>query len=373
MVAFMSERSRTYSAVAAKQNRWTSDLMQAGVQEWIPPHGQDAGVEHYFATASSMIEAACSGQGFHFHFTANIETVPVTGPKSVVFVMSEENGLLPRYTGSVDAVFKCYGAKFVPAAQWVWNHPSLLMSCLARDAVVFKRILLARWRWWRNQDRARNESVAPATVHHIPLGYHSPPPAELPPWEDRTNDVFFAGSIRQAVLETKQVLRIPNPKQVVRNDMAESLKRLAAKKHWRLKLLLAESFVPHAVAWGLATEGSTITTDEYMREMANSRICLAPRGTSFETFRHYEAASVGCIVVSDKLPNTWFYRNIPFIFVKDWRKIDKVLERLPRELANLRTLHEQTLRWWRDRLSPTALANYVVRVLSRSKTGKLHN
>ena len=66
----------------------------------VPPHGKAAGVEHYFATASSMIEAACSGQGFHFHFTANIETVPVSGPKSVVFVMSEENGLLPRYTGS---------------------------------------------------------------------------------------------------------------------------------------------------------------------------------------------------------------------------------------------------------------------------------
>jgi Exostosin family. len=366
----MSEPSRTHSAVSSEQNRWTSDLMQCGVQEWFPPHGRDAGVEHYFATAASMIEAACSGQGFHFHFTANIDTVPVSGPKSVVFVMSEENGLLPRYTGSVDAVFKCYGAKFVPTAQWLWNHPSLLMSCLARDAVVLKRILLARWRW--KQDRA-SESFAPATVHHIPLGYYSPPPAELPSWEHRVNDVFFAGSIRQEVVERKSLLKIPNPKQVVRNDMAESLKRLAAKKHWRLKLLLAEGFVPHAVAWGLATEGSTISSDQYMREMANSRICLAPRGTSFETFRHYEAASVGCIVVSDRLPNTWFYRNIPFIFVKDWREIDKVLERLPQDLANLRTLHEQTLRWWTNRLSPAALANYVVRVLLMSATVKLHD
>ena len=260
----------------------------------------------------------------------------------------------------------------MPTAQWLWSHPSLLMSCLARDAVVLKRILLARWRWWRDQNRA-NESFAPATVLHIPLGYHSPPPVELPPWERRVNDVFFAGSIRQVAVDRTLIPKIPNPKQVVRNDMAQSLKRLALKKHWRLRLLLADGFVPHAVAWGLATQGSTISTDEYMREMANSKICLAPRGTSFETFRHYEAASVGCIVVSDKLPNTWFYRNIPFIFVKDWRKIDKVLERLPQDLANLRTLHEQTLRWWNDRLSPAAFANYVVRVLSRSATGKLRN
>jgi hypothetical protein len=269
----MSLPSGTYSGLSSKQNRWTSDLMGSGVQEWFPPEGKDAGVEHYFTTASSLIESECPGQGFHFHFTANIDTVPVTGPKSVVFVMSEENGLLPRYTGSVDAVFKCYGAKFVPTAQWLWNHPSLLTSCLARDAVVLRRILLARWRWWRNQDRP-NESFASATVHHIPLGYHSLPPAEIPPWEHRANDVFFAGSIRQAAVERKLLPKIPNPKQVVRNDMAESLKRLAAEKHWRLKLLLAESFVPHAVAWGLATEGSTISTDQYMREMANPEFVL---------------------------------------------------------------------------------------------------
>jgi hypothetical protein len=229
----MSLPSGTYSGLSSKQNRWTSDLMGSGVQEWFPPEGKDAGVEHYFTTASSLIEAECPSQGFHFHFTANIDTVPVTGPKSVVFVMSEENGLLPRYTGSVDAVFKCYGAKFVPTAQWLWNHPSLLTSCLARDAVVLRRILLARWRWWRNQDRP-NESFASATVHHIPLGYHSLPPAEIPPWEHRANDVFFAGSIRQAAVERKLLPKIPNPKQVVRNDMAESLKRLAAEKHWRL-------------------------------------------------------------------------------------------------------------------------------------------
>jgi hypothetical protein len=86
----MSLPSGTYSGLSSKQNRWTSDLMGSGVQEWFPPKGKDVGVEHYFASASSMIETECSGQGFHFHFTANIDTVPVTGPKSVVFVMSEE-------------------------------------------------------------------------------------------------------------------------------------------------------------------------------------------------------------------------------------------------------------------------------------------
>jgi hypothetical protein len=100
--------------------------------------------------------------------------------------------------------------------------------------------------------------------------------------------------------------------------------------------------------------------------MANSKICLAPRGTSFETFRHYEAACAGCVVVSDRLPPTWFYRDIPFVFVRDWRKIDEILDRLLKDPLKLKTLHEQTLKWYDDRLSPAALAGYVVNVLRKS-------
>ena len=359
----MTEPSPVDSAASSRQNRWTSDLMGAGVQEWTPPAGKVAGVEHYFSTAASIIESDLTGLGYHFHFTANTQTVPLSGPKTAVFVMSEENGLLPRYTGSVEAVFKCYGSRFFSSAEWFFNHPSLLVSSLAKDAVVLKRIMLMRWRWRHEQVR-RGEAFAKAIVHHIPLGYHSLPPTTLPPWEDRANDVFFAGSIRQDAAVRRKI-KMPNPKQVVRDDLAESLKRFEARKKWKLKLLLATGFVPHAVAWGLAEKGSTMSPDEYMKEMATSKICLCPRGTSFETFRHYEAASAGCVVVSDRLPPTWFYRNAPFVFVRDWRKLDQILDRLLQDPVKLRTLHEQTLRWWTTRLSPAVLADYVVTTLRK--------
>ena len=109
-----------------------------------------------------------------------------------------------------------------------------------------------------------------------------------------------------------------------------------------------------------------MSPDDYMKEMANSKICLAPRGTSLETFRHYEAASVGCVVVSDRLPHTWFYRNIPFVFVKDWRRVDQILDRLLQDSSNLKRLHEETLKWWNSRLSPAALAEFVINVLRKS-------
>jgi hypothetical protein len=360
----MNELPQAGSRPASNQNRWTSDLM-GRVEEWSPPEGKAAGVEHYFSTAATIIESECAGQGLHFHFTANTNAVSITGAKSIVFVMSEENGLRPRYTGSVGCVFKCYGAKPVSTAELVWGHPSLLVSGLAKDAIVWKRVLMSRWRW-RIEHLRQGQLFPSAAVYHIPLGYHALPPPDVTPWDSRPNDVFFAGSVRQKVAEPKGKLRIPNPKEVVRNDLADALQRFEDAEKWKLKLLLAQGFVPHAVAWGLAAKGSTLSPDEYMKEMARSKICLAPRGTSFETFRHYEAASVGCVVVSDKLPPTWFYRNIPFVFVKDWRKVDRLLDRLLGDPSNLKSLHEETLKWWHSKLSSAALAEFVVKILRQS-------
>jgi hypothetical protein len=42
-------------------------------------------------------------------------------------MMSEEHGMLPRYTRSVDAVFKCDGVKFVSTARWSLSHPLLFL------------------------------------------------------------------------------------------------------------------------------------------------------------------------------------------------------------------------------------------------------
>jgi len=77
--------------------------------------------------------------------------------------------------------------------------------------------------------------------------------------------------------------------------------------------------------------------------------------------------------VSCKLPQTWFYKNAPLVFVKDWRKIDQILDRLLRDPARLRNLHEKTLNWWNDRLSPSALAEYVVTELRRSTVSQVCN
>jgi hypothetical protein len=48
--------------------------------------------------------------------------------------------------------------------------------------------------------------------------------------ECSSDDGFFAGSIRQKVVDRKSIFHIPNPKEVIRNDLAQALKRFADAK-----------------------------------------------------------------------------------------------------------------------------------------------
>jgi hypothetical protein len=120
----------------------------------------------------------------------------------------------------------------------------------------------------------------------------------FPAWDLRLNDVFFAGSLRKKAGERRGIFRLASPKEVVRSDLVHALKRFAEEKQWAVRLVLVTGFAPYALATEVGAEGGRVMTPEnYMKEMANSKICLAPRGTSLETFRHYEAASVGSVSI----------------------------------------------------------------------------
>jgi hypothetical protein len=60
-----------------------------------------------------------------------------------------------------------------------------------------------------------------------------------------------------------------------------------------------------------------------------------------------------------------FLALAPFVFIKDWRNVGEVLDRLLQDPDRLKRLHLETLQWWNSRLSPTALADFVVDVLRK--------
>lgn len=339
------------------KNRYFSDLRRdQGLVAWQPPDGGAAGVGPFFALAMEEVGRALGGLGLTFIFTANFRTLPEYGPKVIAFVMSEENGLVPTYTGRVGAVFKCYGARphffRVPA----FSNPALALPCLARNLKTSVKWLLSYAKW-----KGAAPAGAKIKVHHIPLGYHSRP-KPMPAFRDRPWDVFFAGSIRHDVQE--KCWRLKNPKEISRGQLLQAVGRLRERHpNIRLRLLTSQGFVPHAVAWGFVEPSSVFSEHDYMTEMGNAKICLSPRGTSCETFRHFEAAAMGTVVICEDLPSSYFYNDAPFLRVTNWRELDGLLPKLLADPAGLEKRHRDTLAWWRRHGEPASLARVILDAL----------
>ena len=103
-----------------------------------------------------------------------------------------------------------------------------------------------------------------------------------------------------------------------------------------------------------------ISGSEYANILYNSKIVLCPKGcTSSETFRHYEAMRAGCIIISSDLPDTEFYKNAPFIILKDWKKINSIVRALLMQPDKMQELHLATLDWWKDKCNEGAVAKYM--------------
>ncbi len=94
----------------------------------------------------------------------------------------------------------------------------------------------------------------------------------------------------------------------------------------------------------------------YPKVLAETKICVAPRGTTHETTRPYEALKAGCVVITDKLPRHPFYEDSPILQIEDWRDLPDMIVDLMRDPARLQDLHERGLRYWRDVVSEAALA-----------------
>jgi hypothetical protein len=100
--------------------------------------------------------------------------------------------------------------------------------------------------------------------------------------------------------------------------------------------------------------------------MMNAKIIPCPRGNFDETYRLLEAAKSGCVIVSEPLPDRWYYRDAPVLQVRHWSDLPAILQALDREPERLRDLAARTRRWWDERLSEDAIARYMVQQLRRS-------
>ena len=66
----------------------------------------------------------------------------------------------------------------------------------------------------------------------------------------------------------------------------------------------------------------------YSENLMQTRISLVPRGASYETYRFFESLRFGCIVISEYLPDFWFYKDAPVVHISDWKDVEKELNAL---------------------------------------------
>jgi hypothetical protein len=256
--------------------------------------------------------------------------LPVEGDDVVAVVLADEASRRPAYAARVGALFKCYG-----------DRPRISRSPFGGrlDAAIWLQDL-------RRSAEALRDPRGRPPAHPIPLGLVRPLPLpDPPPPASRPIDVSFAGSVEEVHR------RLPSAKVLSRRRMLAALPRAI-----RSEIRVTESF-------GASIEQSP---DEYAAALVATKVLLAPRGGSVETFRFYEGMLAGCVVVTEPLPPFWFYAGSPAVTVRDWGDLPDVLEKLLGDPEELQRRHEASLAWWRDRLSPAAVGRYIAERLPNS-------
>ena len=177
----------------------------------------------------------------------------------------------------------------------------------------------------------------PSNLRAIPLGYNGDlPEFESIPFEKRTIDAFFSGQNSHDRWKIAAAV--------------ERLKRKATFSERRFEVHYSEKF------------RTGFPADQYAKSLMNAKIAFAPKGSySPITFRFFEAARAGNIIISCDLPNTWYFKNFPGIQISDWDNLDEVLNILFENPQRMEEIHQQTLAYYATYCSEKAVADYMIR------------
>lgn len=327
---------------------------------WDPhagPHPARADTR-YFGGVFRAMEKALLDPDLDIHLTWSSERLPSYGGRVVAVVLRDETGQVPRYSGRVLAVFKCYGRRPELGAGPLRNPTATGVLELAQYGV--------RWLRWLPGGFARLRLVAgrrvrgkpaPAPVHTIPPGTYNQLELPMVAVDERETDLFFAGSVDHR----PSLRRLVSPKTRSRREMLAAARRLGRHRpDLCLDLRVTSGFAASAAA----------SPEVYSRALMNARVCLAPRGTSVETFRVFEALRAGCVVVAERLPKHSFYEGAPILTVDRWRDLERTLEPVLDDPRELRRRHEASRAWWTERCSEEAVGRFVADRLNSLARGR---
>jgi hypothetical protein len=320
---------------------------------WDPHDGADLPLPDctYIGGVFREFERRWAGPPLTVYLTRHTTALPSYGDDVVVVLLNEEWFRTPAYSGCVLGI-----VRNLPAQPWFpWSTLAPPTANAAFAWANHLRVLVERGLAHRGCERVRVQNGWPPrrtdNTIDIPLGYYRQPAKPIKPFEERTTDVFFAGSLLHDMERKggwkRAVKRLAgNPKRVYRKNMLAELERVQ-RRHPDLRATV------------------TVTRDfrdlqrseiiNYAEDMMDARIALVPRGTAAESYRLFEAWRYGCIVICEQLPPRPFLLGAPAITLKTWRELGPALGDLLADPARERELHEASLRWWRNVCSEEAV------------------
>jgi hypothetical protein len=305
-----------------------------------PPPGIPATDVRYFVDILQRLDRLLPGEGLTFVLTWHLDAFHEAMEGAVVIMVGDERYQTPSYQRRVRAIFKMGGVRRNPLRETLRLPASIAWRALLRDARNSVTGMQRQWRYG-----PPGQLVTP--MYELPLGYFKLRDINPPPIDQRPVDVFFAGSL--AVSGWTLSASVP-----ARKQMAAALAEArAALPQYRIESLLAAG-----------TSGKGLGPEAYTQALASARIALAPRGNFDETFRLFEAAKLGCVIVSEPLPQRWYYQGCPAVSIPKWSALPGVLRGLLNDPTTLKELSRRGRQWWHSTISEEAVANFIAQRLA---------
>lgn len=107
---------------------------------------------------------------------------------------------------------------------------------------------------------------------------------------------------------------------------------------------------------------------EYSEILMNTKIALVPEGyLSDISFRFFEAAKMGCIIITKELYDYWFFKEFPGIQMNNWMGLHKQIISILSDQKKLNQIQQLMLSYYNKFCSEEATARYVIKTIEKSK------
>lgn len=308
----------------------------------------------YFGKALVEMERHLPEEEIRCYLTWDNDSLPELGPQVVAILIGEEWGMIPRYARHVRLVARVMSRRpFLGVHSWLpLNRLKVMLA-----AKYLRNWLFHLRSWLRYQFPP---SSWPPKVHsrtnivHLPWGSASLVEVPVKRMRERTRNYYFSGVTVGADFGFRKGMG--SPKSVARQALVNAIAAIEKKSPY---LVSGQTIKVHKTSTG---ELSDIR--DYAELLMDSKVCLAPRGSVADTWRFFEGLKSGCAVVTNPMPDEWYYHDAPVIQIERWDELETVLLPLLSDEARLEELHTQSLSYWDQVCGENALGRYLAQVIS---------